>query len=153
MRRLLSFLLIISLCLSLLSSCRAEPSAYDMLSEFIAVYGAEGVIYSPEIPEGQSGYVPDGMMKRIYVFSGEFPKNYAVYLNARPTEFSECGLFVCEDADTLSRMEESCLERVNLLSMGDSRGFVSVSGNRVFYSTMQDRECAEKIWREIIRKY
>ena len=153
MRRFLSLLLILSLFLSLLSSCRAEPSAYDMLSEFIAVYGAEGVIYSPGISEGSPGYVQDGMMERIYIFHGSFPKNYAVYLNTGISVFSECGVFLCDDADTLLRIEESCLERVALLTKGDGRGFVSISGNRVFYSTMQEKERAERIWREIIRKY
>ena len=153
MRRLLSFLLILSLFISSLSSCKAEPSAYDMLSEFVAVYGAEGVIYSPEIPEGASGYIPDGLMERVFMLSGKLPENYAVFLNSRPSGFSECGLFVCEDANMLMGMEESCLERIRLLAGAKDSAFVKVSRSTVFYSTMSDRERAEKIWREIIRKY
>ena len=153
MRRLLSLLTVLSIIATLLCSCNAEPSAYDMLSEFIAAYGAEGSIYSPGIPEGESGYIPDGLMEKVFMLSGKLPENYAVFLNSRPSSFSECGLFVCEDADMLLRMEESCLERIGLLADANDSAFVKVSGNLVFYSTMSDRERAEKIWRELIRKY
>ena len=152
MRRVISLLIILSLLLSLLCSCRSELSAHQMLSEFIDVYGAEGIIYSPEISEGAPGYIPDGLMEKVYMISGNFPENFAVFLNSHPYGFSECGLFVCEDADTLLRMEETCLERIRLLSGAKDSAFVKVGKNTVFYSTMSNRERAEKIWREIMRK-
>ena len=144
-------LLLVVFTFTTFASCRREPSAQDLLSKFVDVYGAEGVIYSPKISEGNEGYIPDGLIERIYIFSGNFPDNYAIFLNSRTTDFSECGVFVCDDGESLLSVEEMCLERIKLLCGGEGRGFVRISGMTVFYSTMQERERAEKIWREIIR--
>ena len=150
MKRLLSLIIILAF-VSLAVSCHSDRDAYDMVNEFVTVYGAEGVIYSPRISEGENGYVPKGLMEMIYVFSGDFPGNYAVFLNSHHTTPAECGAFVCENADSLAATEEMCLERIKLLSRGESHAFVKVSGMIVFYSTMKNRERAERIWHEIIR--
>ncbi len=134
-----------------LASCSPERDAYAMLCEFISAYGAEGVIYSPHIPEGQDGYVYEGLMSKIYLFSGEFPENYAVFLGGRTDYSSECGIFICRDADMLSMVEEMCLERIRLVLSGSDNGFVKKSRNLCFYSAMSDKACAEKIFKEIIR--
>ena len=124
-----------------------------MLSEFVSAYGAKGTIYSPEIAEGKEGYIPDGLIEKMYLFSDDFPENYAILINPYTMDFSECGVFICRDADSLSDMEEICLERIRLLSNGEDNAFLKINGNMLFYSTMRDRERAEKIWREIIKKY
>ncbi len=149
MKKIVALILLITL-LSL-CSCRRERNAKEMLSEFILIYGAEGVIYSPEIPEGNDGYIRDGLIEKIYIFYGAFPENYAIFLNAHTDFSSECGLFICTDAEMIDRVEEMCLERIRLLAMGDDRAFVKQSGNVVFYSTMSDRKRAEKVFNEIIR--
>lgn len=151
MRKALAFFTLIIICISHLSSCKEEIDPKSALDEFISAYGAEGIIYSPEIPEGDSGHIPDGLIEKIYVFSGDFPEKYAIFLNSRPEYGYECGVFICEDADCLEMMEESCLERARLLDGGGKRSLVIRSGSVVFYSTMKDKDRAEKIWREIIR--
>ena len=150
MKKLVSFILIAVICLSV-CSCGSEPDPYSMLSEFVIAYGAEGVIYSPHFSEGEEGYIPNGLCERIYVFSGNFPEKFAVFLNTHPSYPSECGVFICDGAEALASTEEMCLERIRLLSRGEEHAFVKTSGSTVFYSTMQDRERAERIWREIIR--
>ena len=151
MKRIIVLILCISaLCFNLVS-CREGRNARRMLEDFVAAYGADGIIYSPEVGEGNDGYVYDGLMERIYVFSGSFPTNYAVFLNSRPDFYAECAIFVCSDAAMLNTVEEMCLERVRLLSGGANHAFVRRSGNICFYSTMPDRERAEKIFSEIIR--
>ena len=141
--------LIITLVLFALTlvSCAEQGNAYEMLTEFITVYGAEGVIYSPDITEGHKGYVSEGLMEKAFVFSGRFPDNYAVFLNSHTDKPSECGIFISDNAETLASVEETCLERVRLLG----GGFVKRRGNTVYYSTMQDSERAERIFNEIIR--
>ena len=148
MKKIICFLLALLLSLSLIS-CEAEGDAYSMLSEFIAAYGAEGVIYSPSIPEGKDGYVSDGLIERAFVFSGRFPESYAIFLNSHTSGQYECGIFVCSDAEELRCAEECALERVRLL--GGKKGFVKRRGRVVYYSTMADRERAERIFDEIIR--
>lgn len=151
MRRILAFLLVLLISVYSFCSCKKEVDPKGALGEFIAAYGAEGIIYSPEIPEGNPGYIPDGLLEKIYVFSGRFPESYAIFLNSRPEYGYECAVFVCDDADCVAMMEECCLERIRLLDGGMKRSFIIKSKNIVFYSTMKDKERAEKIWREIIR--
>lgn len=151
MKKLLSIILILSLFTSVLCSCRREYNAYSILYEIVSSYGGEGVVYSPSITEGNDGYIRDGLLEQIYLFSGDFPEDYAVFLNCRPDFSSECGVFICSDAEMTNMVEEMCIERVRLLCQGDPRGFVKRSRNIVFYSTMKDRESIEKIFNETIR--
>lgn len=150
MKKLISVLLVISL-LALLFSCRKQPDAYEILNEFIAAYGAEGIIYSPTFDEGEVGYIREEFIEKIYVFSGRFPDNYAIFLNSHPENGSECGVFVCEDAAMLLTVEEMCIERTRLIGQGTDRTFIKKNGNTVFYSTMHNKERAERLWQEIIR--
>ena len=152
MMRLLSLFVMLSLLFASLCSCGSEPDAYEMLKEFVQVYGAEGVVYSPSIPESQEGYMPPELADRIYRFSGKPPDNFAVLLNSHTNGFYECGVFVSTDADSLSSITETCLERIRLLGGAGENDFVKVSGRLIFYSTLSDRDRAERIWREIISK-
>ena len=151
MRRTIFVLLIISLCVGSICSCEREVDPRQMLSDFISAYGAEGVIYSPDANEGEDGYIPKELAERIYIHSGELPDDFAIFLNSRPDYGYECAVFLCEDAESLLMMEEACIERTRLLDGGGERRLIIVSGKTIFYSTMKDKERAEKIWREIIR--
>lgn len=150
MKKLLCLVLIIVLLTSL-TSCGESGDPYLLLDEFVKEYGAEGVIFSPKIAEGQPGYVSPGLMEQVYRFSGDFPENYAIFLNSRPDYGSECGVFLCEDADMLLMMQEVCLERMKLLDGKGERSFLKIKGKMLFYSTMIDRARAQTIWKEIIR--
>ena len=142
---LIPFILISTLC-----ACQSEVSAEELLSEFISAYGAEGIIYSSECVEGDEGYLPEETLSKIYLYSGRFPENWAIFLNSHATYGSECGVFVCDSADMRLSVEKTCLERVRLLSGGEN-SFVIRSGNIVFYSTMQDGERAERLFKKILK--
>ena len=146
MKRLLPLLLIISLFTY--SSCKAEPSAYEILTEFSAAYGAEGIIYSPEVAEGNEGYIQDGLVERVFLFTEGMPGNYAILLNTHLDSPAECGVFVCGDSGEVRACEEIALERVRLLS--GEEGFVRRRGRVVYYSTLSDSERAEELFKEII---
>ena len=150
MKKILSAILLVCIPLTL-CSCRDQPDAYQLLSEFVSAYGAEGTIYSPSVPEGEDGYVREGLPKMIYLFSGEFPENYAIFLNGHTDPSSECAIFVCQDANMLNMVEEMSLERIRLVAAGADYAFVRRSGNICFYSTLKQRDRAEKIFSEIIR--
>ena len=151
MKKTIILILCISLLCPMLSSCGKEADAYSLLCSFVQIYGAEGTIYSPVIEEGGAGYVYEGLMERIYIFSGDLPTNYALFLNSRISDPSECAIFVCDDAQMLSDVEKMCLERIRLLSSGSDHAFVKRSSNICFYSTMPDRAMAEKIFSQLIR--
>ena len=109
MKKIITIFVLLSLLLGL-SSCKNEPNAYELLSDFVNSYGAEGIIYSPLISEGEKGYMPSGMVERIYIFCGNLPRNFAVFLNSHADSRSECGVFVCSDAAQCQIVEEACLE-------------------------------------------
>ena len=60
--------LIIIFTLLFLTSCERKQDAYEILNEFVSLYGAEGIIYSPSLSEGQSGYIREGVVERIFLF-------------------------------------------------------------------------------------
>ena len=148
MRKIICLCLIFALCLSLVG-CRNEQSAYDILSEFVSDYGVEGVIYSPSVSEGSSGYVTDGLIERAFLFTDGLGDNFALLLNSHIDRASECGVFVCSDDEEVRLAEEICLERVRLLS-GEG-GFVKKRGRVVYYYVLSDPDRAERIFREIIK--
>ena len=150
MKKIISAILLAIFLLSL-NSCKRNRDAYEMLNEFVLAYGADGIIYSPTVTEGNDGYIRDGLIDKIYRFHGGFPTNYAIFLNGHPDYSVECGIFVCTDVEMCERVEEMCLERIKLLAMGEKHAFVKRSDTVVFYSTMPDRDRAEKIFNQIIR--
>ena len=150
MKKFISLILLLCMLLSF-SSCEEKRDAYQLLSEFIHAYGAEGTIYSPTVSEGDDGYIREGLVDEIYLFSGEFPDNYAIFMNHHPDFSSECAIFICSDADMMNMVEEMALERIRLIAPGADYAFVKMSGSICFYSTLKQRARAEKIFNEIIR--
>ena len=148
MRKIICLCLIFTLCLSL-AGCREEQNAYDILSEFVTDYGAEGVIYSPFVSEGRPGYISDGLVERAFLFTEGIGDNFALLLNSHIDKVCECGVFVCSDDEEVRLAEEICLERVRLLS-GEG-GFVKKRGRVVYYYVLSDPDRAERIFREIIK--
>lgn len=154
MRKVLAFTVFLALAaLTALASCAKAPDPEKMLSEFIGLYSASGVIYSSECSEGENGYIDEELFRKIYIFEGELPRDYAIFLNSHTDYGAECGVFVCDGAEERDRVLDMCSERVRLLGRGNEAVFISRSGNVVFYSTMPDRARAEEIWYKIIRAH
>ena len=151
MKRLISVILLLATLFSI-SSCVRDVSAYSMLTDFITAYPAEGVIYSPECSEGSEGYIDSSVASRIYVFHGELPRNFAVFLNNHADFGSECGVFFCRDEAERAQVTEMCEERMRLLSGGEHTLLLR-SGNIIFYSTLRDRDRAESLWTKILRSH
>ena len=132
-----------------LVSCAENRPASDLLSEFVCAYGAEGAIYRSDASETEDGYAEYDLLKKIYTFYGDFPEEFAIFLNSHADYGSECGVFVCRDSGEVSAVEDMCFERVKLLGRGGENSFVVREGRVVFYSTMSDGERARRIWRAI----
>ena len=150
MRRVFCFLLIFSMLFSL-SSCGESRSAYELLSEFVSVYGAEGIIYRSGAEEWEEGFAEYDLLKKIYLFYKDFPENFAIFLNSHADYGSECAVFVCRDSSECFEVYEMCLERIKLLDRRGEKSFIVREGRLVFYSTMSDTERARRIW-DALRK-
>lgn len=150
MRRVFCFLLIFSMLFSL-SSCGESRSAYELLSEFVSVYGAEGIIYRSDAEEWEEGFAEYDLLKKIYLFYKDFPEEFAIFLNSHADYGSECGVFVCRDSSECFEVYEMCLERIKLLDRRGEKSFIVREGRLVFYSTMSDTERARRIW-DALRK-
>ena len=150
MKKIIAAVLLIALALLPLSACRKTYDAEKILEEFIAEYGAEGVIYHSGAVEGECGYLEPEMLRKIYVIGDRFPREYAIFLNSHPGYGSECAVFVCLDAEEQLAAEEAALERIRLLSGGEG-AFVKRVGSIVFYSTMSEGKRAAEIFEKIIK--
>jgi hypothetical protein len=119
------------------------------MSDFLYSYGIDGVVYSSSASEGDVGYASDKLLSKLFIFEGEFPKNYALLLNSRSDYGAECGFFVCEGESERERVVDMCEERISLLTRGEG-GIIISRGRVVFYSTLSDRERSEKCARRVI---
>ena len=147
------FLFIVLIC-AMFSFCSCSPEAdpADMLSDFILLYGAEGTIYSSDARLSEEGFISDELFEKIFVFSGERPNSFAIFLNSHSHKGSECGVFVCRDDEEKERVIEMCKGRATLVS-SDASYLLICSGNTVFYSTMSDCKNVERLWNRIIVSY
>ena len=134
-----------------LFSCTAEPSAESMLRDFLYSYGVEGIIYSPDTPEGGEGYITEELFRRIYLYDGDLPTNCAIFLNPRTDDFVECAIFVARDEDERAAISDMCIERVSILDTDGDRAFIIRSGRIIFYSTLKDKDRAEEIITKILK--
>ena len=150
MRKTIALVLLILSILFCFFSCVKNPDAEKMLSEFLNIYSASGVIYTPECEEGDSGYISEELFRKIYVFDGNIPERFAILLNFHADYGAECGVFVCHGSEERERVVEMCTERIRLLGRGGDYAFISVNGPIVFYSTMPERARAEEIWCKIV---
>lgn len=151
MKKILSFFTFISLILSLFSCGKEPPSAERLLSDFISSYGAFGVIYSKEVPEGERGYIDGSFFSTLYGDEADFESDYAVFLSSSIDEISEVGVFAVRDESSRIYAEQLCRKRLTLLTKmgyGDS-SVLLVRGQVIFYSTLPDPERAERIWLDI----
>ena len=150
MRRFFCAFLIVTTLFTFVSCGESRP-AFELLSEFVSAYGAEGIIYRSDAAEWEENYIEYDLLKKIYVFYEKFPEDFAIFLNSHTDFGSECGAFVCEDGAEFSRVEEMCLERIKLLGREGDGAFVIREGRVVFYSTMSDGERARKIWKAVAK--
>ena len=151
MRNVLALIIAISI-LGLLLSCGREPSAEEIINEFMAAYGMEGVVYASGKESYEEGYIAEGLIEKIYVYDGEFPEKFALCLNSHSHKGSEVAVFVCRDENERSAVNEMCLERTRLVSENKENVVVVRSGRIIAYSTLEDPKRAEELLRKIISR-
>ena len=151
MKRLISLFILSAVCISFFS-CNKEISSEKILSEFSKAYGLEGIIYSSFKDPSEEGFIPEELVRQIYVYDGDLPKDYSIYLNSHSHKGSECAVFICENEDERQRVNEMCLERIKLVANRSEDALIIRSGKIIAYSTLEDREKAELLLKKIIAK-
>lgn len=149
MKKLISLVLSAAILFTLVS-CSDDRTADELLSSFLESYGASGAVYSPRRAEWETGYIDSDLFHKIYELDSAAPQDFAIFLNSHTDSDSECAVFVCRDGAERMAVEEMCYERIKLLVTDN--GFVARSGNTVFYSTMSDKERAERVWKDTISR-
>lgn len=135
-------LILLFLSIFLFSGCTEVKDPTAALSDFVSAYGAEGIIYSTEIKEGQEGYISPDTAKTIFGTT-DLPDSYALFLNTHLDYASECGAFLARG--DLGEVISLCKRRINILDREGKHSFIAIYGDVVFYSTMTDKERAQKI--------
>ena len=152
MKRFLAAFLAVLSALSLLS-CNGAKTAAERLALFRDGYGMAGVLFSPDVPEGDTGWTDGAFLSTL--FDGEVPgiADYAVLLPARTGNVEECGLFLCRDGDAVLAVADLCENRLRLLgkerALPKEQLLVERSGKTVFYGVFSDPARAKRIFRRI----
>ena len=151
MKRLICCLLLFSLMLSLVGCGGGGRSAHAMLLEFSESYGIYGILYSPEIREGDAGYIDKDFFSSIFSSEPDFETDYAVFLSSSIESVYEAALFVAMDESSRLYAQDLCRRRILFLTeMGYGENAVLIGRkNTVFYSTLPDNERAEQLWRSV----
>ena len=131
--------------------CKREVSAENILRDFLVSYGTEGIIYTPNKMIHEEGYISEGLLEKVYIYSGELPDNFALFLNQKSFGGFEAGVFICEDEDERASVTEMCYERIDLLTDKEGEGLLIRCRNMIIYTTASDKERAEEILKKIIR--
>lgn len=150
MKRLSVFFLLFAILLSL-GGCSERRGAREMLSKFADCCDVSGVLYSPDIKEGEAGYIDSGFFEALYDASPDPESDYAVFLSASLDKVYEAAVFVCFDESSAFYAEEICRKRllmIEKMGYGGERVLIRRRGT-VFYSVMPKGVDSEAIWRDI----
>ncbi len=143
--------ILIFFSLFLLTSCEKDISASDFMTDFARSYPLSGDIYLSEAEKDDVGYVSEELFRKIYRTDAEIPNEFAIYLNSRPERGAECGIFKLRDGAEKGAIIEMLSERIKLLSDRDTEGIILLSGNCIFYSTLDNPERAKEIFYRLIK--
>lgn len=151
MKRFLTFVIAVFLLASFISCGAKTPSARELLLRFTQAYGASGILYSPEIAEGEAGYTDTDFFFSLYGDAEDTEGDYAVFLSSSLDAIYEAAVFVTMDKSSEIYAERLCRERIGLLTkMGYGEGAILIKRkNTLFYSTLSDACLAERIWLEV----
>ncbi|MBQ1260956.1 MAG: hypothetical protein IIX96_02995 [Clostridia bacterium] len=149
-KRTVIFILCFSILITL-SSCSERVSAEELIREFAAAYGTEGVIYTSSAKEGEEGYIDAELYRKLYDSEADFETDFAVMLSEGLDFIYEVGAFVAYDSSSALAALETVLMRIDFLSeMGYAEAPVVIRrGNTVLYSTLPDKEGAERIFKRM----
>ena len=157
-RIFISAVLIFALLAMTACSRGSHSSALEMMLSFAKEYDLGGVIYSPDIKEGERGYTDENFFNTLYDADSSYVEDYSVLLLSGISDAGECGVFLCYGAYDAIMVSEMCLKRLDLLrSLAGSAdtsftddAFVIRRGRVVVMCALSDNMLAKHIWEKII---
>lgn len=155
MKRILFCFVIFGLLLPI-TSCRELPTASALAQGFLDAYGSFGVLFSPEIEEGERGYVRDGFFETLYGDYLGSVSDYALILHSDGEHVSECAVLIAVsqyDAVLLTDAMYTRLDLIRSVASDDSSlegAFVMRGGLLVVMCAVADNTRAEKIWKKLM---
>ena len=158
MKRAAALAMIIALLLTMLTGCGKPRSARALLLEFEIAYGIDHTVYSPDVPEGEAGYVSDEFFEIMYMYGESCVTDYAIAQGSDLSSISECAIFICDGEHNAERMRLYLIERLELLSSSaklsgidyPEGAFVKRYGSTVVMSVLADNARAERIFNKIL---
>ena len=156
MRRFLYMLTVIGIFLSLGVSCGVMPSARYLAETFREQYGIDAVIFSPGIPEGERGYVREGLFETLYGDHIGSVSDFALILHSDGESVYECAVMLAVseyDAVILCDVLFERMELIRSVASDDTSldgAFVKRKGRLVVMCAMPDNRRAELIWEKIM---
>ena len=154
-KRILSRLSFLLVLVAVLSSCSAHPGAHFGMASFAEVLGG-GVVYSPEIKEGEQGYIDGDFFALMFGEYYSFDGDYAVWLSSSLSSAEEGGAFFCDSSYSARIAAEMLLERIELVenlssaaSLDVQESFVMQLGSAVVYYYGANAELARRTYKEI----
>ena len=155
--RKIACLLIVLLTLSGAASCGDVPSAAALMREFCTEYGIDAAVYSPEVSEGESGYVYDGFLETLYGDISGGVSDFAIILRSDGMETRECAVFIAYSESDALLIADACYERLELIrtvTLGDAPylddAFVQRRGDTVVMCALSDNTLAHVLWKSIL---
>ena len=155
MKRILFCFVIFGLLLPF-TSCRELPTASALARDFLDAYGSFGVLFSPEIEEGERGYVRDGFFETLYGDYSGSVSDFAVILYSDGEHISECTVMIATspyDALLLSDALYRRIELIRSVAADDSSldgAFVRRKGTLTVMCAVLDNYRAELIWEKLM---
>ena len=141
---------------ALVTSCGESVSAYDMIREFSAAYGEIGTVYSPSVPEGERGFVREGLFESLYGDYLGSVSDYAVILHSDGVRISECAVMVAVSEYDALLLSDALFERIELIrtvAEDDSSldgAFVRRRGRLVVMCAVDDNGRAARIFDKLM---
>ena len=156
MKRIFVLLLFLCVCLGF-TSCSSTPSAREAMADFVSVFGDDGVIYSPEIREGERGYIDGDFLGLMFGESCEISGDFAVWLSSSLSSVCEAGIFCCDTSYAARLAERTARERIALIEGIAASSQLAVAesvilriGSTVVYYVGSDPELATRAWKSIL---
>ncbi len=156
-KRTLAAVLLLSIAL-LSVSCSAQPSAKELMHEFVTGYGIEKPYYFKSAAEGESGYVPDNFLFRLFGDIDGSVSDFAVVFTSDLSAVGECSVLICYSEYDAARVSEAVLMRVDtvrsLLGSSDTSAADDAAvfrrGRIVVCCMLDDNARAKRLWDRIL---
>jgi len=147
--KVISLAVIFSL-LTMLTSCKRQRGAEDILREFCLAYPIEGEIFV-SLSDNEGAYTDSESIISLFGDGFEPPHEYALIINSKINTVTEIAVFIIQSSAQRGHVSRFASERITFLeSFLDSEGFMIRHGDVFVYGFVEDKERAVRIFEGIL---